>query len=125
LDERLARSTSPSAQSIRAFLNRNLGALSEKHREPLARRIGADWLAAVFAFIVARTLMLLGGSLEVEPPSPSGTRRDFRATFPDGVAHVEATAPLVEGATGATLKRHYPLYDLIAEATPPGWEFAV
>lgn len=121
----LARSTSRNAASIRAFLNRNLDALPEEHREPLVRRMSADWSAAVFEVIVARTLALLGGSVEFEPPSSRGSRVDFRAEFIDGVVHVEATAPIIDRAIGAALQQQYPLYDVIAKVTPPGWVFAV
>ena len=125
LDQWLARSTSPNATFIRAFLNRNIDALPQEYRAALARRIGTDWPATVFEIIVARTLALLGGSLEIEPLSPRGSRVDFRATFPDGVIHVEATAPIIDGAIGAELQRQYPIYNDIAKLTPAGWAFAV
>lgn len=46
---------------------------------------------------------------------------DWRATFPDGVLHVEAMVPVYNAPMGIARRRHDRLLDVIEARAPKGW----
>jgi hypothetical protein len=119
----LKRSTWARAVEMRAFYNENLAALPAPCRDRLCRRLASahDSEAATFELVVGRFLELRGAShLECEPGS--GARRvDWRATYPDGVLHVEAMVPLYNADARVTVRRNNRLLDAIERRAPAGW----
>lgn len=120
----LARSTWSRAVETRAFYNAALTALPERCGEGLCRRLASttdDTEAATFELIVGRFLQLRGAEeLECEPEAP-GRRVDWRATFPDGVLHVEAMVPVYNAMMGVTVRKHQRLLDVVEKRIPEGW----
>lgn len=75
--------------------------------------------------IVARTLQLLGASIEIEPESLSGPRIDFAARFDGSEVNVEATVPRMGRAAGHIAHDHAPLLDIVENLVPEGWGVGV
>lgn len=119
----LKRSTWARAVEIRAFYNENLAALPAPCGDRLCRRLASahDADAATFEMVVGRFLELRGATeLECEPGS--GSRRvDWRATYPDGVLHIEAMVPLYNADAAVTVRRNNRLLDVIERRAPAGW----
>lgn len=117
----LRRSTWDRAAEMRAFYNDALAALPATCGDRLCQRLRQDDTAATFEMIVGRFLQLRGASeLECEP-GEGGRRVDWRAAFPDGTVHVEATVPLYNAGAGTTLRQRARLLDYIDERAPKGW----
>lgn len=120
--EFLHRSTWSRAAEIRAFYNNALAALPPESRKPILGALAAGRTeSALFEIAVGRFLQLRGGlSLEHEPES-GGRHVDWRATFPDGVLHVEAMVPVYNAESVEKASRHDRLLDLLEERVPDGW----
>jgi hypothetical protein len=86
----LSRSTLPRARSIRDALNENLSHFEPKHAASLAKKLRSDWKSFYFELLVGRWLQELGGEVEHEPLGSNGRRIDYRASWVDGRACVEA-----------------------------------
>jgi hypothetical protein len=121
----LKRSTLPRAKEIRRFLNENLAKIPQDHQLVLYRALHERWHSAFPELIVARTLQLLGGTIEAEPESEAGTRIDFQACFADGEVGVEVVSPVFDPDAGDVMKRHSPLLEIIESLAPPGWRIMV
>jgi hypothetical protein len=117
----LARSTNPKAVACRRFLNDNFRALREDHRSNFQQALRVRWRTGIFELIVARTLQVMGATIDIETATESGRSPDFRATFEDGVIIVEATAPVIDGAVGNVMKARSPLIEYIESVAPGGW----
>ena len=119
----LKRSTWVRAAEIRAFYNENLAALPAPCGDRLCRRLASahDSEAATFEMVVGRFLELRGAShLECEPGS--GSRHvDWKAVYPDGVLHVEATVPLYNAHARVTVRRNNRMLGVIERHAPAGW----
>lgn len=109
----LERSTLPRAKAARRFLNDNLGKLSKEHQRDFYRASHDRWQSAFFELIVARTLQVLGASIEVEPGGAEDIRIDFVAGFPDSTVSVEAVAPAFNVEVGEQVKQRNPLLDIV------------
>jgi hypothetical protein len=116
------RSTWGRAAEIRAFYNHALAALPPESRKPIMDALAAGRTeSALFEIVVGRFLQLRGAeSIEHEPES-GGRHVDWRATFPDGVLHVEALVPVYNAESGEKASRHDRLLDLLEERVPDGW----
>lgn len=122
----LGRSTWSRAREVRRFYHENLAALPADAAAALCRRLhSARYDDATFELIVGRFLQLRGATDLVWEPEGSGgpgsRRVDWRATFPDGVLHVEAMVPVYNAGAGETMRRRARMLAVIAEAVPPGW----
>jgi hypothetical protein len=79
-----------------------------------------------FELIVARTLQILGGQIEVEIPVKETNRRpDFYVRFGDETTTVEATVPELNRATGEQMEWNEELVEIIESFTPPVWTVLV
>ncbi len=121
----LKRSTVPRAREVRRFLNENLAKVPQDHQLVLYRALHERWNSAFSELIVARTLQLLGGDIEVEPESEAGTRIDFRVRFADGEVGVEVVSPVFDPDAGDVMKHRRPLLEIIESLAPPGWRIMV
>jgi hypothetical protein len=121
----ISRSTLPRASAARRFLNTNLAALPEPGRDALVRGLENRWKSSYFELIVARTLQLLGATVELEKEQANGRRPDFEAHFPDGTVVVEAMAPVIDGEIVQLAKNRNPLLDIVESHAPPGWRLSV
>jgi len=119
----IGRSTVPRARETRRFLNENLAYLPRDFQQYLHHAFKQEQRipSALFELVVARTLQILGATIEVEPESAAGTRIDFEARFPDGAISVEAKAPVFMGHLGDTMRGRNPLLDIIQDLVPEGW----
>lgn len=122
----LGRSTWSRAREVRRFYHENLAALPAEASAALCRRLhSARYDDATFELIVGRFLQLRGATELVWEPEgiggPAGRRVDWRATFPDGVLHVEAMVPVYNAGASETMRRRARLLAVIEEAVPPGW----
>lgn len=118
----LRRSTWPRAVEARRFYNENLVALPADAVEALCQRLqDGDTDAPTFELIVGRFLQLRGGRDLAWEPEAAGRHVDWRATFPDGVLHVEAMVPVYNADMGVMMRRHARLLDAIEERIPQGW----
>jgi hypothetical protein len=113
------RSTLPRARAARRFLNENLHALPKEHQAALCRALHDRWSSAFFELIVARTLQVLGASIEVEPGGAEDIRIDFVASFPDSTVSIEAIAPAFNVEVGEQVKQRNPLLDIVESLAPP------
>jgi hypothetical protein len=118
----LRRSTWPRATEIRTFYNDALAALPAESRKPILNTIRAGRSeSALLEIVVGRFLQLRGAvSLDHEPET-QGRRVDWRATFPDGVLHVEALVPVYNAPSGELSRRHNRLLDVLEDRVPDGW----
>ena len=118
----LARSTWDRAAETRDHYNHALAALPEACADALYQRLVAESTeASTFEMLVGRFLQLRGAtSLECEPDGP-GRRPDWRATFPDGTVHVEATVPVYNAGAGDELRRQDRLLEYLEQRAPEGW----
>jgi hypothetical protein len=118
----LRRSTWRRATEIRAFYNEALAALPVDSRRPIldALRSGRTE-SALLEIIVGRFLQLRGAVNLDHEPERQGRRVDWRATFPDGVLHVEALVPVYNAASGELARRHNRLLDMLEDRVPDGW----
>lgn len=114
------RSTLPRARATRRFLNENLSALPGEHQAALHKALHDRWPSAFFELIAARTLQVLGASIEVEPGGAEDIRIDFVASFPDSTVGVEAVAPAFNLEVGEQVKQRNPLLDIVESLAPPG-----
>src|SRR5215210_2069496 len=121
----LKRSTIPRAREIRRFLNENLAKIPQDHQLVLYRALHERWHSALSELIVARTLQLLGGTIEVEPESEAGARIDFRVRFADGEVGAEVVSPVFDPDVGEVMKRRSPLLEIIESLATPGWRIMV
>jgi hypothetical protein len=64
-------------------LNETLHALPDEHQAAVYQALHDRWTSAFFELIAARTLQVLGASLEVEPGGAEDIRIDFVASFPE------------------------------------------
>lgn len=118
----LKRSTRPEARSLRQFLNYNLARLPEQPRDHFVREFQKKkWGSVFFELIVARTLQLLGGSILIEQPLPTGKKPDLSAKFDDGPIVVEATAPEFERELRRILRERHELCEIIESLAPAGF----
>lgn len=119
----LRRSTWSRAIETRRFYNENLAALPADAAAAICNRLQAgDTDAPTFELIVGRFLQLRGGQdLAWEPEGAGGRRVDWRATFPDGVLHVEAMGPVYNAEVGVTMRWRARLLDAIEDRIPQGW----
>lgn len=113
------RATLHRARATRRFLNENPSALPKEHQAALYRALHDRWQSAFFEPIVARTLQVLGASIEVEPGGAEDIRIDFVANFPDSTVSVEAVAPAFNVEIGAQVKQRSPLLGIIESSAPP------
>jgi len=100
-------------------LNENLAVLPNEQQAALYRALHDRWPSAFFELIVARTLQVLGASIEVEPGGAQDIRIDFVARFPESTVSVEAVAPAFNVAIGEQVKQRNPLLDIIEASAPP------
>ncbi len=117
----LARSTVPRARALRRFLNENLALVPEQLQRSVYRRLEKQSRSAVFELVVARTLQVMGASIQVEASAPGGSRPDFRARFPEGTVIVEATSPVFDAEFGEDFARWDGLRHVIKRRAPRGW----
>lgn len=119
----LNRSTTPSAQAARRFLNDNLAALQMTPDEErnLVSRLKAHWRSAYFELIVGRTMQALGGTLRFEVPTANGRRPDFLVSFPDGTVTVECISPEYDEDATQQAKHWSRLVDAMEPFVPEGW----
>jgi hypothetical protein len=113
------RATLSRARATRRFLNENLSMLPKEHQAALYRALHDRWPSAFFELIVARTLQVLGASIEIEPGGAEDIRIDFVASFPDSTVSVEAVAPAFNLEIGEQVKQRNPLLDIIESSAPP------
>lgn len=113
------RSTLPRARATRRFLNQHLSVLPKEHQVALYRALHDRWESAFFELIVARTLQVLGASIEIEPGGAEDIRIDFVARFTDSTISVEAVAPAFNVEIGEQVKQRNPLLDIIEASAPP------
>jgi hypothetical protein len=113
------RATLPRARATRRFLNENLSMLPHEHQAALYRALHDRWPSAFFELIVARTLQVLGASIEIEPGGAEDIRIDFVARFPDSTVSIEAVAPAFNVEIGEQVKQRNPLLDIIDASAPP------
>jgi hypothetical protein len=120
--EFLHRSTWRRAAEIRAFYNEALAALPpESHRPILDALRSGRTEPALLELVVGRFLQLRGATGLEHEPEYSGRRVDWRATFPDGVVHVEAFVPLFNAVSGEARMRQDRLLDVLEPLIPAGW----
>lgn len=119
----LSRSTSPKAKGCRRFLNENINHVPRDWRTKLHDDFRTrEWGSVFFELIVARTLELLGASIEVEVPiAETNKRPDFIARFPDGVITVEATIPEINQRINQQSAENEELVRIIETLTPAEW----
>lgn len=119
----IGRATVPRARETRRFFNENLAFLPEDFQRYLHHTLNQEqqFQSTLFELVVARTLQILGATIEAEPESAAGTRIDFEARFPDGALSVEAIAPVFMGHLGDTMRDRNPLLDIIQDLVPEGW----
>ena len=91
----------------------------------LHRALHERWHSAFSELIVARTLQLLGGDIEAEPESETGTRIDFRVRFADGEVSDEVVSPVFDPDAGEVMKRRSLLLEIIESLAPTGWRIMV
>lgn len=115
----VGRSTLPRARAVRRFLNANLSALPKEHRADLYRALHHRWPSAFFELITARTLQVLGASIEVEPGGAEDIRIDFLASFPDSTVSLEAVAPNFNVEVAEQVRQRNPLLDIVESLAPP------
>jgi hypothetical protein len=116
------RSTWTRAAEIRAFYNNALAALPPESHKPIIRALAAGRTeSALFEIVVGRFLQLRGALRIAHEPESRGRHVDWRATFPDGVIHVEALVPLYNAESGQKASRHDRLLDLLEDLVPNGW----
>ena len=120
--EWLTRSTLPRAVSIRAALNENLSRFPDTQARRLATKLRHAWQSTYFEMIVGRYLQAMGATVEIEPVGTNGTRIDYRAKFPDGIASIEAISKVYNAAAGTELRRKREVAELIRPLVPDGWE---
>lgn len=118
----LLRSTWDRAAETRAFYNDALAALPVKSRKPITDALRAGHTeAATFEMVVGRFLQLRGAVGLDHEPEQDGRHVDWRATFADGLLHVEATVPVYNAASKDTASRHERLLEVLEERVPAGW----
>jgi hypothetical protein len=125
--EWLARSKWSRASETRAFYNAALAALPPPSCEQLLRRIKAAGQEeqATFEMLVGRFLQLRGGlDLTWEPEGEGGRHVDWRATYPEGALHVEATVPVYNAGAGITLRRQVRFLEYLKKVAPAGWRIS-
>jgi hypothetical protein len=123
----LSRSTSEKARGCRRFLNENISLVPRDWRTKLHNDFRTrDWGSVFFELIVARTLQLMGASIEVEVPiAETNKRPDFVVRFPDGVITVEATVPEINHLINQRSSDNEDLVQIIETLTPANWSVAV
>lgn len=123
----LTRSTLPTANHIRRFVNTNVAKLPPDAAAAICRGINsARFHEACFELIVGRTLQELGiDDLAYEPLQSTGKRPDFLAMYSDGAVFVDARHPewLAELARANAANER--LIDVIEEVIPQGWRYLV
>ncbi len=117
----LRRSTLPTAQAVRRFLNEQLAKLPLAIAEHLATRLASHWSSTFFELIVGRALQELGADLEVEVANARGFRPDYRARFPDCHVIVEAVSPQYDRGMAQERQRADALLPFVREALPSDW----
>lgn len=115
----------PTARSMRRFLNENIAQLPESFQAKICHALKKRWDSAYFELIVARTLQLLGATIEVEPESEAGTRIDYHSRFADSAISVEAISPNFNVAIEAAAQAREPLIDIVESLAPEGWSVFV
>ncbi|HXQ37813.1 MAG TPA: hypothetical protein VN843_27640 [Anaerolineales bacterium] len=123
----VSRATSKKGQESRRFLNENISTVPSGWQSKLYNDFRTrDWHTVFFELIVARTLQILGGEIEVELPVRETNRRpDFYARFGDETITVEATVPELNRATGKQMEWNEELVEIIESFTPLGWTVLV
>ncbi len=121
----LRTSDTPFARAMRCYLNENIAQLPESFQSKICHDLKKRWDSAYFELIVARTLQLLGATIEVEPESVAGTRIDYHAQFADAAISVEAISPIFNAAIGARAQAREPLIDIVESLAPEGWSIFV
>ena len=118
----MQRSTWSRATEVRAFYNDALAALPPASRKPIMDALKAGRTeSATLEIVVGRFLQFRGATALDHEPETNGRRVDWRATFPDGVLHVEALAPVYNAASGEMARRHDRLLDVLEARVPDGW----
>ena len=122
-----SRATSQKGKACRAFLNSQICKLPASWQSKLYQDLKTrDWDSVLFELIVARTLQILGASVEVEVPVLSTNKQpDFRAQFPDGLITVEATVPEINQPMNEQFARNEDLIDIIESLMPEGWSVRI
>lgn len=123
----LNRSTTERATACRQFLNENMAKLPKDWQPKLYKDLkDKDWFDTFFEFIVARTLQILGATINVEVPIEQTKKNpDFLAQFPDGTIIVEATVPKTNEEIRQHSTRNEELVEIIESLAPDGWTVAV
>lgn len=123
----ICRAASKKGQESRRFLNENIAKVPLAWQSKLYNDFRTrDFHTVFFELIVARTLQILGGQIEVELPVKGTNRRpDFSAQFDDGTITVEATVPELNRATGKKMEWNEELVEIIEALTPSGWTVLV
>jgi hypothetical protein len=112
---------------VRRFLNVNIAEVPSNWQPGLfdAFRL-RDWNATLFELFVARTLQLLGASIEIETAiNSTGRRPDFKASFPDSSIVVEATGARTNQRVEAQIKQNEQLVAIIKSMLPSRLDIAV
>ncbi|MFQ5771682.1 MAG: hypothetical protein ACE5HX_14205, partial [bacterium] len=117
--------TLPRAQAARMFMNYNLSELSIECREYFCKKLQNNWDKMFFELIVARTLQILGGTLQIEKSTPSGKNPDFLASFGSKTIIVEATFPVFQKEFQRSVQRDEPLLNIIEDFAPKGWSIMI
>jgi hypothetical protein len=123
----LNRSTTDRARACRRFLNENIAKVPVEWQPKLYRDLkNRVWFDTFFELIVARSLQILGASIQVEVPiEGTDSRPDFVAQFPDGTVIVEATVVKSNEMIRQHTERNEDLVRIIESLTPDGWSVAV
>ena len=100
-------------------MNENISLLPTEHQAALYQALHDRWPSAFFELIVARTLQVLGASIEVEPGGAQDIRIDFVARFPESTVGVEAVAPAFNVEIGEQVQQRNPLLDIVESSARP------
>ena len=133
----LRRNTSLKAKKSRSFMNFHIEELPkewitpENPKEGLKYDLEHRWESAFFELVCARVLQKLGASLDVEiekktsDGTPTRSKPDFTATFPDWPIIVEARSTILDPEGRKTSKDQSHLIEILKDQIPQCWSFLV
>jgi hypothetical protein len=123
----VSRATSKKGKACRAFLNAQICKVPASWQSKLYQDFKTRvWDSVLFELIVARTMQILGASIEVEVPVAGTNKRpDFLAQFPDSLITVEATVPEINEPMNQQLARNEDLIEIIERLMPQDWSVRI
>jgi hypothetical protein len=106
----------------RAFYNHALAKLPPASRVPMMRALAAGAAQSVLLEMLVGRFLQLRGAVDLQhEPEINGRHVDWRATFVDGPAYVEAMAPVYNAESAEKMRRHERLLGVVEELAPNGW----